>query len=112
MRQILQYLKRHRVTDTQTIDKLFVSTYIIVNRIRVVNNSFILEYLLPDGENSSEYLSWMLQRVRKKKIKFGLEELISLFEFVISPSDRVVTGAVYTPMQVREKIVSRCLCPC
>lgn len=39
----------------------------------------------------------------------GLEELIVLFEFVISPADRIVTGAVYTPERVRHSILSRCL---
>ena len=109
MRQILQYLKRHQVTDTLAINRLFVSTFITVNRLRVVHNDYIRRYLIVDGDDYSNYLSGILKRVEEKNIKLGLEELISLFEFVISPSDRVVTGAVYTPKPVREKIVSRCL---
>lgn len=35
--------------------------------------------------------------------------MIELFEFVISPSDRIITGAVYTPNNVREYIVQNIL---
>ena len=34
------------------------------------------------------------------------------FEFVISPSDRIVNGAVYTPPKVRRTIIKKCLSQC
>lgn len=109
MKQILQYLKRHRVTDTQTINRLFVSTFVAANSLKVINNDYIQGYLIADGDDYASYLYWIQKKVKEKNLKFGLEELISLFEFVISPSDRVITGAVYTPKPIRDKIVSRCL---
>ncbi|MCQ2053236.1 MAG: N-6 DNA methylase [archaeon] len=38
-----------------------------------------------------------------------MEFLIKLFEFVISPSDRIVNGAIYTPKQIRSAILECCL---
>ncbi|PIQ18134.1 MAG: N-6 DNA methylase, partial [Flavobacteriaceae bacterium CG18_big_fil_WC_8_21_14_2_50_34_36] len=38
--------------------------------------------------------------------EFGFEELIELFEFVVSPADRVINGAIYTPQNIRTFIVS------
>lgn len=35
--------------------------------------------------------------------------MIKLFEFVISPSDRIVTGAIYTPSRIRKRILEKCL---
>ena len=35
-----------------------------------------------------------------------------LFEFVVSPSDRIVNGAVYTPERVRSKIVRDTMAQC
>lgn len=35
--------------------------------------------------------------------------MINLFEFVISPSNRIVTGAIYTPQNIRDYILKRCL---
>lgn len=108
MKQILQYLKRRHVTDTQVINRLFASAFIVNNHLRVSNNGFLYKYLITDGEDCAEHLSWIQKRLQEKSIVVGLEELISLFEFVISPSDRVVTGAIYTPKGVRNKIISQC----
>ena len=109
MKQILQYLKRHHVTDTQTINRLFVTAFVTHNRLKVSNYSYIHQYLIAEDEENAQYLAWILKHLREKNLEIGLEELISLFEFVISPSDREVTGAVYTPIAVRSRIISRCL---
>src|SRR5690606_33322072 len=36
-----------------------------------------------------------------------LETVIKLFEFVVSPADRIVNGAIYTPQHIREYIVAK-----
>ena len=36
-----------------------------------------------------------------------IEKLIELFEFVISPSDRIINGAIYTPSEIRDYIVQQ-----
>ena len=109
MRQILQYLKRHHVTDTQTINRLFVSAFVNNNRLVVSDKCFIHKYLITEGEKCAIHLSWIQKRLCETNIKLGLEELIGLFEFVISPGDRIVTGAVYTPKDVRRTILQRSL---
>ena len=109
MRQILQYLKRHHVTDTQTINRLFVSAFVINNRLGVSDQRLLHKYLIAEGEKCAMHLSWIQNRLYETNIKFGLEELIGLFEFVISPGDRIVTGAVYTPKNVRGMILQRSL---
>lgn len=40
-----------------------------------------------------------------KKENFDIEELIEFFEFVISPEDKEVNGAVFTPQYIRKYIV-------
>ena len=109
MRQILQYLRRHHVTDTHTINRLFVSAFVATNQLKVSGNSFLRNYLIAKEESHTEHLLWILRRICKANIRFGLEELISLFEFVVSPSDRIITGAIYTPKSVRGKIICQCL---
>lgn len=109
MRQILQYLKRHHITDTQAINRLFVSAFVAANHLEVSKTSNLFNYLIDDNDCNNQYLVWILNRIDENHIEFGLEELIGLFEFVISPSDRVVTGAIYTPKAIREKIISQCL---
>lgn len=109
MKQILQYLKRCHVTDIQTINRLFVTAFITTNQLKVSNHSYIHQYLISEDEGIAKHLTWILKHLQNKDIEIGLEELISLFEFVISPSDREVTGAVYTPKAVRSRIISQCL---
>lgn len=109
MRLILQYLKRHHVTDTQTINRLFVSAFIAVNQLRISDKSYLHRYLIAKKEDAARHLTWILEYLQEKVIKLGLEELIRLFELVISPSDRVITGAIYTPKSVRNKIICQCL---
>lgn len=109
MRQILQYLKRHCVTDTQIINRLFVSAFVINNRLGVGDQCFLRKYLIAEGEKCAMHLSWIQNRLCETNIKLGLEELIGLFEFVISPGDRIVTGAVYTPKDVRRAILQKVL---
>ena len=109
MRQILQYLKQHHITDTQTINRLFVSAFVISNRLWVSDQRFLHKYLIVEGEKCALHLSWIQKRLCETNIKLGLEELISLFEFVISPGDRIVTGAVYTPKNVRRTILQKVL---
>ena len=109
MKQILQYLKRRHLTDTHTINRLFVATFITTNQLKVNSHSFIHQYLITADEECFKHLTWILKYLQDKDIEIGLEELISLFEFVISPSDREITGAVYTPKAVRDRIISQCL---
>ena len=78
-----------------------------MNNIKITKNKFILKYIVSaENTNEHELLGELLNIVKDEFLDFGFEELIKLFEFVISPSDRVVNGAVYTPYNIREFITS------
>jgi type I restriction-modification system DNA methylase subunit len=74
------------------------------NCILVRNNQLILEHII-DNENVAKFVEYLNQ----KGIRLGLEDLIAFFEFVVSPQEKEVNGAVYTPEYIREHIVSRVL---
>lgn len=109
MRQILAYLKRSHIADTRTVNRLFVSAFLSVSQLKVREESFLGRYVVDEAEDNAKHLRWILKRVQDKKIQLDLETLISLFEFVISPSDRVVTGAIYTPKPIRSRIIDEVL---
>lgn len=105
---IRKYLERKGLSDPFEVNSLFVSAYVqekgwIVERCPVIKR--LLGY---NQETVSEFVSLL----KSNGFTFQLEDLIRLFEFVISPSDRIVTGAVYTPANVRRKIVRECLKRC
>lgn len=109
MRKIFDYFKKNKITDTWTINRLLVSAFLAYNDLRVEHNSFIKQLLITDNDTeNASHLAHILDTFRRYEIKLDFEALISLFEFVISPSDRVVTGAIYTPIDIRTAVVTRC----
>lgn len=105
-RKVFRYLKEKGITDAHLINSLFVTSFLIRNRWSFKHCNFLSSYILP---NNHPALSRVLRYLDRTGNDYGLEELIVLFEFVISPADRIVTGAVYTPERVRLNILSVCL---
>lgn len=108
--RLLTYLRRHVPSDERTVNKLFVSAFIRSNSLEVVRSQFLSRYLINDGDEDFGLLQDVSERIKAEYgEKIILETLVKLFEFVISPADRVVTGAIYTPVRIREIILKRCL---
>ena len=111
MRNIFKYLRQYHLTEPIDVDRLIVSAFLQINNLKLKYNTFLKGYLINKTTNEQEYLN--LQEfviVVKSEINtFDFEKLIELFEFVISPADRVVNGAVYTPSYIREYIVKNTL---
>lgn len=90
--------------DSRYTDCFIVSAYLRQNDIRVRHNRLIQEHII-DNENVAKFVDYLNQ----KDIRLGLEDLTAFFEFVVSPQEKEVNGAVYTPEYIREHIVSRVL---
>ena len=108
--KLFTYLKQNKLTNISIINKLFVSIFILSNNIKVKNNKLIYELIIK--EDDSDYS--LLQKVFSEVFQgcyssINIEDMVSLFEFVVSPADRVITGAVYTPHDIRKKIINTCL---
>ena len=106
----LLFLKRNAPTDERTVNRLFVSAFIDSNGMASPKSAFLSKYCI--GKDDTDYE--VFQKVRDHiKDEYGskipLEILVKLFEFVISPADRIVTGAVYTPKNVRRTILQKVL---
>ena len=105
--QVLKFLKSYSTLPLE-VDRLIVSTFIKVNNLRIDNNIFLKQYQISE-DNTIEYsnLNNFVSIVNEEILQFELEDLIELFEFVISPSDRIVNGAIYTPSEIRSYIISQ-----
>lgn len=102
--QVFKYLKSYS-TLPKEVDRLIVSSFLKVNKIEVKKNSFIKSYVITEENKEAHLKLEDFILVLKKEIqKFDIEALIELFEFVISPSDRIINGAIYTPTYIREYI--------
>jgi methylase of polypeptide subunit release factors len=90
------------------VDKLFVSAFIEINNLNLTNNRFLKDYSISKRKSAKrDKLLKFIEIITYEIEDFNFEKLIELFEFVISPSDRIVNGAIYTPADIREYIVSQ-----
>lgn len=105
-REFIRFLKSESITETKQINSLFVSSFIYKNHwsTNLCNN--LKEYILPA---ETPLLIKILKSLDGAGCTYQLEELIALFEFVVSPADKIITGAVYTPKKVREIILNKCI---
>ena len=109
LQRIFHFLKRNLTQEPFLINRIFVSIYIIYNKVSTYN-SFISKYIIRNDEEGYEEFNEVIAYLYKLQIdKLNLEDMIKLFEFVISPSDRIVTGAIYTPSKIRKRILENCL---
>ena len=107
MKNIFRCLKSYS-TFPREVDRLIVSAFIKINRLENINNQLLISYII--DENSE--LEWQkllefIAIIKKEVDVFDIEKLIELFEYVISPSDRIINGAIYTPPEIRDYIINQ-----
>lgn len=106
-RTIFSYLKRQNLTTIQLVNKLFVSSFLRYYGLVSHNNPLLQEFTINPHDAEEEILKKFIVQLDACDCTYSLEDLTQLFEFVISPSDRKVTGAIYTPSYIREQIVEQ-----
>jgi adenine-specific DNA-methyltransferase len=103
---ILRFLKSYSY-NVWDINRLMVSSFLVINGINETKNEFIRKHIISKDEEELEQLNKFIALIKNEK--FDIEELIKLFEFVISPADKEVNGAVYTPEFIRKYIVKEAI---
>jgi methylase of polypeptide subunit release factors len=105
MRNAFKYLSLYSTTP-KDVDRLIISAFLEINELKLRKNKLLKSYSI-NSKIKEEYSSLLefLSAIYSDTKAFGFEELIELFEFVISPADRIINGAIYTPQKIREFIV-------
>lgn len=106
--KIFNFLKTYSTNEIK-VNQLLVSAFIYQNSFKVEKNLFLKQYIL--SEDSDEYINVKnflshFQKVEHAVI-FPFEALVEFFEFVISPSDKLINGAIYTPENIRKYITTQ-----
>lgn len=107
MKNATKYLSQNCSKNPWFVDRLIISAFLYINKIQVSNNKLLLGYFVQKNEEDYDNLVGFIEVINNITDKFTIEDLIELFEFVISPSDRIVNGAIYTPLDIREYIVNQ-----
>jgi len=109
MRNVFRYLKSYSDQPIE-VDRLIVSAFLQINNLNPLHSRILLNYLISAYEiEERESLNQFIEVINNEIADFTIEKLIELFEFVISPSDRIINGAIYTPSNIREYIISQSL---
>mgnify|MGYP005929159577 FL=1 len=103
MTNVFGFLKQISA-EVSYINSLFVSAFIKANKLKFSN----INNLIKDDNIDSYILESFFKSFSTTEI-LDLEQLVRLFEFVVSPSDRIVNGAIYTPKPIRNTIITQCL---
>lgn len=107
----LSYLKRNGPSEETSVNRLLVSSFVRVSGLTLPKASFLSSFIMERDDENFGILQEMCRLLAKEYgDELGLETLVQLFEFVVSPADRIVTGAVYTPKRIRNAIIADCFC--
>ncbi len=93
------------------MDRLITNSFIRVNELPETQNTLLNEYLIPANSPEEQILRGFIEVIRETEARFDFEQLIEMFEFVVSPSEKIVNGAIYTPHYIRSYIVELCVRP-
>ena len=107
-RQILTYFKKCcDGKDSQFVDRLIIMTFLRQHKIDIdiLNTGFLSDYI----DNQNIYFIDFINVLKRYNVTLSIEDILELFEFVISPAEKEVNGAVYTPLYIREYIVKETL---
>lgn len=105
--QVFKYLS-HCSTQPNEVDRLIISAFLHKNNITVKKNNFLKAFLIQEKEKKEYFTLQNFISILEIEIpNFEFEELIELFEFVISPADRIINGAIYTPLNIRDFIIKQ-----
>lgn len=105
-KSILKFIKTYSA-EPELVNRLLVSSFLNFNNYKVINNTLIKSYYISNNSEETSVLKQFEEIISEKLENFSFENLIELFEFVISPSEKVINGAIYTPEKIREYIVQK-----
>lgn len=104
-KNILNFL--NKITDTQTVNKLLVTTFLKHKKIYITVNEIINRLTISKNTKEFDLVKEFDLILQNENQKLCFEELLELFEFVISPSDKLINGAIYTPKNIRKYITKQ-----
>ena len=106
-KQILRFLDQHISADPKQVNRLIVSAFLDSRQLKPVYNTLLLKLTIQPTEADWGHFCVFRELISSYQTEFSFEDLIELFEFVVSPADKKVNGAVYTPRHIREHIVQQ-----
>ncbi|AEA45008.1 HsdM family class I SAM-dependent methyltransferase [Fluviicola taffensis] len=103
-KELQTYLKSYSY-DPIKVNKLIVSNFLNANSKDKVKGKLLSSLRIK--KNSPDFK--LVEEFSRIHTLRSIEDLIEAFEFVISPQEKIVSGAVYTPESIRDYIITSTL---
>ncbi|WP_321778110.1 class I SAM-dependent DNA methyltransferase [Sulfurimonas sp.] len=104
-KNILNFLNKS--IDIKIVNRLLVTSFLKHKNISIVINEKINNLIIFKNTHEYKLLKDFNEILQNENQKLCFEELLELFEFVISPSEKLVNGAIYTPQNIRKYITEQ-----
>src|SRR5690606_31410950 len=103
-KEVFNFLNSYADNPFQT-NRIIISNFLYSRSKITTNSSLINKHIIKETDND---FNSVLNFINIQKIE-DFEDLIEAFEFVISPADKILNGAIYTPKKIREYIIGESL---
>ena len=105
---VFRFLRNQVSSDIEFVNSLFVTVFVTKNNWTVKKNSLLSSLIIKKDHLWYPFVVEFTNILDINGYRYTLEELINLFEFVISPADKIINGAIYTPQRIRNYILEYC----
>lgn len=105
---VSRFLRDHVSSEIEFVNSLFVTVFVTKNNWIVRKNSLLSSLIIKKNNLWYPFVVEFTNILDTNNYRYTLEELINLFEFVISPADKIINGAIYTPQRIRNYILEYC----
>ncbi|MVM42299.1 N-6 DNA methylase [Spirosoma sp. HMF3257] len=94
-------------SDPNKVNRIIVSTFLSLNKLNPKNSSLINKLIIREGEEDWEEYCRFKKYFHSYQQEFSFEDLIEIFERIVSPADKKVNGAIYTPDLIKSYIIEQ-----
>lgn len=107
IKEFFKALNKVLPSEPQRANKILVTTFLALNELHPQNSSLISRLIISEADESWETYTLFKEYFLSYQTTFSFEDLIEIFELVVSPSDKKVNGAIYTPDNIKSYIITQ-----
>lgn len=107
IKEFFRTLNKVIPAEPRRVNRILVTTFLALNNLQPQHSAFVNELVIHEQEEDWADYSLFKDYFLSYQEAFSFEDLIEIFELVVSPSDKKVNGAIYTPEYIKSYIIDQ-----
>ena len=107
IKEFFRALNKVLPAEPRQVNRILVTTFLALNKLTPRHSAFINALLIHEHEEEWAAYTQFQEYFLSYQAAFSFEDLIEIFELVVSPSDKKVNGAIYTPDNIKSYIIEQ-----